>query len=162
MKPEYFKAICKLAVHGAQNLPDETAGTVPELYPDYEWLVQSNVRVKKAQLIFRYGDKLYRTVKNNTKFDGKNVPGEDGGKYFREVIPETGRTENTEIGKTNENPISVTSEEISAGYTFKYGYFYEYDGIVYRCIGKNGKGVDGEEYDLTETPDNSKYFEVAW
>lgn len=44
----------------------------------------------------------------------------------------------------------------------KYGYFYEYDGIVYRCIGKNGKGVDGEEYDLTETPDNSKYFEVAW
>ena len=77
-----------MAVHGAQNLPDETAGTVPELYPSYEWLVENNVRVKKAQMIFRYGDKLYRTVKNNTKFDGKNIPGKDGGKYFREVIPE--------------------------------------------------------------------------
>ena len=85
MKPDYFKAICQMAVHGAQNLPDETAETVSELYPDYEWLVQSNVTVKKAQLIFRYGDKLYRTVKNNTKFDGKNIPGEDGGKYFVEI-----------------------------------------------------------------------------
>ena len=86
MKPEYFKAICKLAVHGAQNLPDETAGSVPELYPSYEWLVENNITVKKkSQIIFRYGDKLYRTVKNNTKFDGKNIPGEDGGKYFSEI-----------------------------------------------------------------------------
>ena len=85
MKPEYFKAICQMAVHGAQNLSDETAGTVPELYPSYEWLVENNVRVKKAQIIFRYGDKLYRTVKNNTKFDWKNIPGEDGGKYFVEI-----------------------------------------------------------------------------
>ena len=74
-----------MAVHGAQNLPDETAGTVPELYPEYEWLVENNVRVKKVQIIFRYGDKLYRTVKNNTKFDRKNIPGEDGGKYFVEI-----------------------------------------------------------------------------
>ena len=44
--------------------------------------------IKKTEMIFRYGDKLYRTVKNNTKFDGKNIPGKDGGKYFREVIPE--------------------------------------------------------------------------
>ena len=85
MKPEYFKAICKLAVHGAQNLPDETAGSVPELYPAYEWLVENNITVKKAKLIFHYGDKLYRTVKNNTKFDGKNIPGEDDGKYFSEI-----------------------------------------------------------------------------
>lgn len=28
------------------------------------------------------------TVKNNTKFDGKNIPGEDGGKYFQEIISE--------------------------------------------------------------------------
>lgn len=66
MKAEYFKAICQMAVHGAQNLPDETAASVPELYPSYEWLVQ-------------------KTVKNNTKFDGKNIPGEDGGKYFVEI-----------------------------------------------------------------------------
>ena len=64
MKAEYFKALCQMAVHGAQNLPDETAGTVPELYPEYEWLVEN---------------------KNNTKFDGKNIPGEDGGKYFLEI-----------------------------------------------------------------------------
>ena len=88
MKPDYFKTICQMAVHGAQNLPDETAGTVPELYPEYEWLVENNVKVKKSQIIFRYGDKLYRTVKNNTKFDGKNIPGEDGGKYFQEIISE--------------------------------------------------------------------------
>ena len=81
MKAEYFKAICQMAVHGAQNLPDE-------LYPEYEWLVEHNIRVKKTEMIFRYGDKLYRTVKNNTKFDGKNIPGKDGGKYFREVMPE--------------------------------------------------------------------------
>ena len=61
MKAEYFKALCQMAVHGAQNLSDEAAGTVPE---------------------------LYRTVKNNTKFDGKNIPGEDGGKYFQEIISE--------------------------------------------------------------------------
>ena len=85
MKPEYFKAICKLAVHGAQNLPDETAGSMPELYPSYEWLVENNIAVKKAQIIFRYGGRLFRTVKNNTKFDGKNIPGEDGGKYFSEI-----------------------------------------------------------------------------
>lgn len=88
MKAEYFKAICQMAVHGAQNLPDETAGTVPELYPEYERLVENNVTVKKAQIIFRYGDKLYRTVKNNTKFDGKNIPGEDSGKYFVEINAE--------------------------------------------------------------------------
>ena len=88
MKAEYFKAICQMAVHGAQNLPDETAASVPELYLSYEWLVENNVRVKKAQIIFRYGDKLYRTVKNNTKFDGKNIPDEDGGKYFQEIISE--------------------------------------------------------------------------
>ena len=82
-----------MAVHGAQNLPDETAGTVPELYPSYEWLVKNNVMVKKAQIIFRYRDKLYRTVKNNTKFDGKNIPGEDGGKYFREVISESNQSD---------------------------------------------------------------------
>lgn len=70
MKLPYFKAICQMAVNGAQT---------------YEWLVENNVTVKKSQIIFRYGDKLYRTVKNNTKFDGKNIPGEDGGKYFREV-----------------------------------------------------------------------------
>jgi len=85
VKPEYFKAICKLAVHGAQNLPDETAGSVPELYPSYEWLVENNITVKKAQIIFRYGGRLFRTVKNNTKFGGKNIPGEDGGKYFSEI-----------------------------------------------------------------------------
>lgn len=162
MKLPYFKAICQMAVNGAQSVTDSQALAVPELFPTYEWLVENNVTVKKSQIIFRYGDKLYRTVKNNTKFDGKNIPGEDGGKYFREVISESNQPEDTEIGKTKESPISVTSEEISAGYTFKYGYFYEYDGIVYRCIGKNGKGVDGEEYDLTETPDNSKYLEVAW
>ena len=88
MKAEYFKAICQIAVHGAQNLPGETAASVPELYPSYEWLVQNNVTVKKSQIIFRYGDKLYRTVKNNTKFDGENIPGEDGGKYFQEIISE--------------------------------------------------------------------------
>ena len=88
MKAEYFKAICQMVVHGAQNLPDETAASVPELYPSYEWLVQNNVTVKKVQIIFRYGDKLYRTVKNNTKFDGKNILGEDGGKYFQEIISE--------------------------------------------------------------------------
>ena len=85
MKAEYFKAICRMAVHGAQNLPDETAASVPDLYPSYEWLVENNIRVKKTEMIFRYGDKLYRTVKNNTKFDGKNVPGKDGGKYFAEI-----------------------------------------------------------------------------
>ena len=88
MKAEYFKAICQMAVHGAQNLPDETAGTVLELYPSYEWLVKNNITVKKARIIFRYGDKLYRNIRNNTKFDGKNVPGEDGGKYFQEIISE--------------------------------------------------------------------------
>ena len=50
MKPEYFKAICKLAVHGAQNLPDETAGSMPELYPSYEWLVENNITVKRRRL----------------------------------------------------------------------------------------------------------------
>lgn len=88
MKPDYFKAICQMAAHGAQNLSDETAGTVPELYPSYEWLVKNNITVKKARIIFRYGDKLYRNIRNNTKFDGKNVPGEDGGKYFQEIISE--------------------------------------------------------------------------
>lgn len=88
MKPEYFEAICKMAVHAARNLTDDTAVMVPELYPTFDWLVENNIRVKKTEMIFRYGDKLYRTVKNNTKFDGKNIPGEDGGKYFREVIPE--------------------------------------------------------------------------
>ena len=52
MKLPYFKAICQMAVHGAQNLPDETAGTVPELYPEYEWLVENNVTVKKSRIIF--------------------------------------------------------------------------------------------------------------
>lgn len=92
MKLDYFKAICQMAVHGAQNLPDESAGSVPELYPSYEWLVKNNITVKKAQIIFRYGDRLYQTVKNNTKFDGKNVPGEDGGKYFTEINAEAGST----------------------------------------------------------------------
>ena len=73
MKPEYFKAICKMAVYGAQGLTDE-------------WLVENNITVKKSELIFKYGDKLYRTVKNNTKFDGKNIPGEDDGKYFQEIV----------------------------------------------------------------------------
>lgn len=50
MKAEYFKALCQMAVHGAQNLPDETAGTVPELYPSYEWLVENNVRSRKHRL----------------------------------------------------------------------------------------------------------------
>lgn len=85
MKLPYFKAICQMAVNGAQSVTDSQALAVPELYPTYEWLVENNVTVKKSQIIFRYGDKLYRTVKNNTKFDGKNIPGEDGGKYFREV-----------------------------------------------------------------------------
>lgn len=88
MKLPYFKAICQMAINGAQNMEDSQALAVPELYPTYEWLVEHNITVKKTEMIFRYGDKLYRTVKNNTKFDGKNIPGEDGGKYFREVIPE--------------------------------------------------------------------------
>ena len=88
MKLDYFKAICQMAVHGAQNLPDESAGSVPELYPSYEWLVKNNITVKKAQIIFRYGDRLYQTVKNNTKFDEKNIPGEDSGKYFVEINAE--------------------------------------------------------------------------
>ena len=85
MKLPYFKAICQMAVNGAQSVTDSQALAVPELYPEYEWLVENNVTVKKSQIIFRYGDKLYRTVKNNTKFDGKNIPGEDGGKYFVEI-----------------------------------------------------------------------------
>ena len=88
MKLPYFKSICQMAVNGAQSVTDSQALDVPELYPTYEWLVEHNITVKKTEMIFRYGDKIYRTVKNNTKFDGKNVPGEDGGKYFREVIPE--------------------------------------------------------------------------
>lgn len=86
MKPEYFKAICQMAVYGAQGLTDDVAGTVPELYHTFEWLVENNITVKKSELIFKYGDKLYRTVKNNTKFDGKNIPGEDDGKYFQEIV----------------------------------------------------------------------------
>lgn len=85
MKLPYFKAICQMAVNGAQSVTDSQALAVPELYPTYEWMVEHNITVKKTEMIFRYGDKLYRTVKNNTKFDGKNVPGEDDGKYFREV-----------------------------------------------------------------------------
>lgn len=88
MKLPYFKAICQMAVNGAQSVTNSQALAVPELYPTYEWLAEHNIRVKKTEMIFRYGDKLYRTVKNNTKFDGKNIPGKDGGKYFREVIPE--------------------------------------------------------------------------
>lgn len=75
-----------MAVHGAQGLTDDVTGTVPELYPTFEWLVENNITVKKSELIFKYGDKLYRTVKNNTKFDGKNIPGEDDGKYFQEIV----------------------------------------------------------------------------
>ena len=71
--------------YAERSVTDSQALDVPELFPTYEWLVENNVTVKKSQIIFRYGDKLYRTVKNNTKFDGKNIPGEDGGKYFREV-----------------------------------------------------------------------------
>lgn len=85
MKPEYFKSICRMAVHGAQSLADNTAIRVPELYPDFNYLVENNVSVKKVEFIFQYNGKLYRTIKNNTKFDGKNIPGEDGGKYFEEI-----------------------------------------------------------------------------
>ena len=71
MKLDYFKAICQMAVHGAQNLPDESAGSVPELYPSYEWLVKNNITVKKAQIIFRYGDRLYQTVKKIRNSTGR-------------------------------------------------------------------------------------------
>lgn len=74
-----------MAVHGAQSLADNTAIRVPELYPDFNYLVENNVSVKKVEFIFQYNGKLYRTIKNNTKFDGKNIPGEDGGKYFEEI-----------------------------------------------------------------------------
>lgn len=162
MKAEYFKAICQMAVHGAQNLPGETAASVPELYPSYEWLVQNNVTVKKVQIIFRYGDKLYRTVKNNTKFDGKNIPGEDGGKYFTVVQSSATEVPNQEAGINKDDPIEISNEQLISGYTYKYGYFYKYNGIIYQCLGKNGNGKSGEEYILMENPENSKYFKVAW
>lgn len=74
-----------MAVHGAQNLTNDSAPRVPDLYPDFNYLVENNVTVKKVEFIFRYNGELYRTVKNNTKFDGKNIPGEDGGKYFEKI-----------------------------------------------------------------------------
>lgn len=54
---------------GAHDMEDSQALAVPELYPTYECMVEHNITVKKTEMIFRYGDKLYR-------FDGK---------YFMEV-----------------------------------------------------------------------------
>lgn len=79
MKAEYFKAICQMAVHGAQNLPDETVGTVPELYPEYEWLVENNVTVKKHRLSSDTGISCtgrLKTIRNST---GRIFPGKMAG-----------------------------------------------------------------------------------
>ena len=118
VQEEVQQAAVMVAQIQAQSLEDAQALTVKAIYPLWESIIGQTV--KKKGYKFQYGDKLYKTIKDNLIIQEQYVPGE-GTESMYTVIDET-------HAGTKEDPIPY-----DGNMALENGKYYIQDETIYRC-----------------------------
>lgn len=136
-----FESTLFVAKEMAQELPDEKAISVKNLYPLFNNLVTEKYTAKVKGFKFTHENVLYKTIQDNYTFQAQYIPGQGTESLFTRIDEIHSGTQEDPI------PYHVNME------VFKDKYYIE-DGILYKCTRDSGIALHNKASELI-----GNYFE---